>query len=81
MDENHAGFIGADLATGTRSNYQFAITIPTGTSTGGANFNYFIVAKPAAGHAGRSFCADSSGAIHYAVQGQECTITSPQLGD
>ena len=81
MDENHAGFIGADLATGTRSNYQFAITIPTGTSTGGANFNYFIVAKPAAGHAGRSFCADSSGTIHYAVQGEDCTITSPQLGD
>jgi hypothetical protein len=79
MDENHAGFIGADLATGTRNNYQFAISIPAGTSTGGTNFNYFIVAKPAAGHAGRTFCADSSGTVRYALQGQECTVTSPTL--
>ncbi|HZL49367.1 MAG TPA: WG repeat-containing protein [Terracidiphilus sp.] len=78
-DENHAGFIDADLATGVKDGYQFAISIPAGTSTGGANFNYFLVAKPAAGHAGRTFCADSSGAVRYAVQGEECTITSPTL--
>jgi len=76
-DENHAGLIDAALATGTKDGYQFAISIPAGTSTAGTNFNYFIVAKPAAGHAGRTFCADSSGTIHYAVQGEECTATSP----
>jgi len=76
-DENHAGIIAADLATGTKDGYQFTVTIPAGTSTGGTNFNYFLVAKPSAGHAGRSFCADSSGTIHYAVQGEECTVTSP----
>ena len=80
-DANHAGYIDADLATGTKDGYQFTVSIPAGTSTGGTNFNYFLVAKPAAGHAGRSYCADSSGAIHYAAQGEECTITSPQLGD
>jgi hypothetical protein len=80
-DANHAGYIEADLATGTKDGYQFTVSIPAGTSTGGTNFNYFLVAKPAAGHAGRSYCADSSGAIHYAAQGEECTITSPQLGD
>jgi hypothetical protein len=78
-DENHAGFIDPDLAKGTKDGYQFAISIPTGTSTGGTNFNYLLVAKPAAGHAGLSFCADSSGAVHYAAQGEECTITSPTL--
>jgi hypothetical protein len=78
-DENHAGIIDAALATGTKDNYQFAITIPAGTSTGGTNFNYFIVAKPAAGHAGRGFCADSSATVHYAVQGEDCKITSPAL--
>jgi hypothetical protein len=80
-DANHAGYIDADLATGTKDGYQFTVSIPAGTATGGTNFNYFLVAKPAAGHAGRSYCADSSGAIHYAAQGEECTITSPQLGD
>jgi hypothetical protein len=80
-DANHAGYIDADLATGTKDGYQFTVSIPAGTSTGGTNFNYFLVAKPAAGHAGRSYCADSSGTIHYAAQGEECTITSPQLGD
>jgi hypothetical protein len=78
-DENHAGLIAADLATGTKDDYLFAVTIPEGTSTGGANFNYLLVAKPAAGHAGRSFCADSSGTVHYAVPGEECTTTSPAL--
>lgn len=78
-DENHAGMIAADLATGTKDGYQFTIAIPTGTSIGGANLNYFLMAKPAGGHAGRSFCADSSGAVHFAVQGEECTVTSPTL--
>ena len=78
-DANHAGYIDAELATGTKDGYQFTVSIPAGTSTGGANFNYFLVAKPAAGHAGRSFCADSSGTVHYAVQGEECTVTSPTL--
>jgi hypothetical protein len=80
-DANHSGLIDADLATGTKDGYQFTFSIPAGTSIGGTNFNYFLVAKPAAGHAGRIYCADSSGAIHYAAQGEECTITSPQLGD
>jgi hypothetical protein len=78
-DENHAGLIDAELATGTKDGYQFAVSIPEGTSTGGANFNYFLMAKPAAGHAGRSFCADSAGTIHYAVQGGECSVASPAL--
>jgi hypothetical protein len=79
MDENHSGFIGADLATGTRNNYQFVLSIPAGTSTGGTNFNYFVVGKPTAGHAGRTFCADSTGVVRYALQGEECTATSPAL--
>ena len=78
-DENHAGLIASDMAAGTKDNYQFAITIPEGTSTGGINFNYFLLAKPAAGHAGRSFCADSSGTVHYAAPGEECATTSPAL--
>ena len=78
-DENRAGLIEAGLATGTSDGYQFAISIPEGTSVGGTNFNYFIVAKPVAGHAGRTFCADSSGAVRYAVQGEECTTASPTI--
>lgn len=80
-DGNNAGLIDSALATGTKDGYQFTASIPEGTSTGGTNFNYFIVAKPAAGHAGRTFCADSSGAIRYAVQGEECTATSPITED
>jgi len=76
-DENHAGLIDAALATGTKDGYQFAASIPEGTSTGGTNFNYFILAKPAAGHVGRTYCADSSGTVHYALPGQECTTTTP----
>jgi hypothetical protein len=78
-DENHAGFVDAALSTGTKDGYQFAVSIPAGTSTGGTNFNYFIVGKPAAGHAGSSFCADSSGAVHYNRQGEECTAASPTI--
>jgi hypothetical protein len=82
--EGSAGLNGADridatLATGKRGGYQFNITIPAGTSTGGTNFNYFLVATPASGHMGRTFCADSSGVVRYAVQGGECTVTSPTL--
>jgi hypothetical protein len=76
-NENHAGLIEAALATGTANGYQFAISIPAGTSTGGTNFNYFIVGKPAAGHVGRAYCADSSGSVHSALQGEECSATSP----
>jgi hypothetical protein len=78
-DQNHAGLVDADLATGAKDGYQFTVSIPAGTSTGGANFNYFLVAKPVAGHSGRTFCADSSQTIHYAAQGEECTATSPTL--
>lgn len=78
-DQDHAGLIDASLATGNKDGYQFTVTIPAGTSTGGSNFNYFLVAKPTGGHAGRAFCADSSGTVHYAVPGQECTVTSPAL--
>ena len=78
-DQNHAGLIDATLATGTKDGYQFVITIPAGTSTGGSNFNYFLVGKPASGHAGRTFCADSSGTVRYAEQGQDCTTSSPVL--
>jgi hypothetical protein len=73
-DENHGGYIDAALAAGTKDGYQFTASIPAGTSTGGTNFNYLVVAKPAAGHAGRTYCADSSGNVSSAVQGQECTI-------
>jgi hypothetical protein len=79
VDENHAGLIGADLATGTKDNYQFTINIPEGTSSGGINFNYLLAAKPVAGHTGRIFCADSTGTIRYALQGTECTTASPTL--
>jgi hypothetical protein len=65
------------LSTGTKDGYQFAVSIPAGTSTGGTNFNYFLLAKPVAGHAGRSFCADSAGSVHFEVQGEECTTASP----
>jgi hypothetical protein len=78
-DQNHAGLIDITLATGTKDGYQFGITIPAGTSTGGSNFNYFLVAKPASGHAGRTFCADSSGTVRYAEQGQDCSTSSPVL--
>jgi hypothetical protein len=78
-DSNHAGVIGADLATGVKDGYRYTVSIPAGNSTAGANFNFFIVAKPDAGHAGRTFCADSSGMVRYAVQGEECSITSPTL--
>lgn len=76
-DENHASLIDAELATGTKDGYQFTITIPTGTAVGGANFNYLLVGKPAAGHIGNTYCADSSGAVHTAAPGVECSVTSP----
>ena len=75
-DASHAGFIDADLATGTKDGYSFSVTIPPGTSTGGTNFNFFVVAKPQAGHFGRSFCADSSGYSYSADPGQDCTPKS-----
>jgi hypothetical protein len=79
-DEKHAGFIDETLATGRRAGYQFTVSIPAGNSTGGTNFNYFIVAKPLSGDTGRhSFCADSSGTIHYAAQVEGCTVTSPTI--
>ncbi len=79
-DQDHSGLIAADLATGTKDNYQFVISIPEGTSAGGINFNYFIVAKPVAGHFGRTLCCRLHwGEVRYAVSGQECTITSPTL--
>ena len=78
-NRDHAGLIAADLATGAKDGYQFAVSIPAGTSTGGANFNYFLVAKPVAGHSGRTFCADSSGTVRYAAPGEDCTIASPAL--
>jgi hypothetical protein len=78
-DQNHAGLIEADLAAGAKEGYQFTVNIPEGTSTGGANFNFFLVGKPAAGHAGRTFCADSTQAIHFAAQGEDCTLSSATL--
>ncbi|MFZ1006689.1 MAG: hypothetical protein WAN65_07630 [Candidatus Sulfotelmatobacter sp.] len=78
-DENHADFINADLAKGTKVGYQFAVSIPEGNSTGGTNLNYFIVVKPLAGHTGHTFCADSTGTIHYASREQECTMTSSTI--
>jgi len=74
-DENHAGFIDAALATGAKDGYLFTASAPNGASSSGPNLNYFIAGKPAAGHAGRTFCADSSGAVHYAMQGEECAVT------
>jgi hypothetical protein len=76
-DENHGGFIDATLASGTDNNYQFTVAIPAGTSTGGTNFNYQLTAKPLTGHFGRTLCSDSSGAVRYAIEGQECTSSSP----
>lgn len=76
-DENHAGLIDAALASDTDNNYQFAVSIPQGTSTGGTNFNYLITATPSSGHVGRIFCADSTGTVRYSMQGQPCTASSP----
>jgi hypothetical protein len=78
-NESHASYIDAELATGSKDGYQFVISIPAGTSTGGTNFNYFLVAKPAAGRAGRAYCADSSGTVRGTTQGEECSLTSPVL--
>ena len=78
-DENHAGLIDFDIPSGVKSNYQFSITIPEGTSTGGTNFNYQLTGKPVSGHVGRTFCADSSGAVRYAMPEETCTTTSPTL--
>jgi hypothetical protein len=80
-DMNHAGLIDATLATGTKDNYQFVVTTPSGGATGGPNSSYFIVAKPLAGHGGPTFCTDGSGTIHFTVQPEECTLTSPIMGD
>jgi len=74
-DDSHAGFIDAALATGTKDGYLFTARVPDGATSGGANQNYFISAKPVAGHGGRTFCADSSGAVHSTVQDEECAIT------
>ncbi len=78
-DEKHAGLIDATLATGSDDSYQFSISIPAGTSTGGTNFNYQLIARPLPGHAGRTFCADSTGTIRYSLQGQDCTASSPTV--
>jgi hypothetical protein len=78
-DENHAGLIDFDIPSGVKSNYQFSITIPEGTSTGGTNFNYQLTAKPQSGHVGRTFCVDSSGTVRYAMPGETCSTTSPAL--
>ncbi len=67
------------LAAGTYHGYLFAVTIPAGNSAAGTNFNYFLVAKPVAGHIGRTFCADSSKIVHFAEPGGECTLASPTL--
>jgi hypothetical protein len=80
-DENHAGLIDTALATGTKDNYQFAVTTSAGGATGGPNSSYFIVAKPLAGHGGPTFCSDGSGRIHFTVQPEECSLTSPIMGD
>lgn len=78
-DENNAGLIDGALATGSKDNYQFKVEIPSGTSTGGTNFNYMLTATPLSGHAGRVFCSDSTGVIRYATQGQSCTASSPAV--
>jgi hypothetical protein len=78
-DQNHAGLIDADLATGFKDGYQFTVTIPAGNSAAGTNFNYFLVAKPIAGHVGLSYCTDSTGPPHIAMEGEECTLASPKL--
>lgn len=78
-DEKHAGLIDATLATGTQDNYQFSLLIPAGTSTGGTNFNYQLTARPLSGHAGRIFCADSTGTVRYSLQGQDCIASSPAV--
>lgn len=78
-DENHAGLIDATLSTGTEYDYQFSVAIPPGTSTGGTNFNYQLTARPLSGHAGRTFCADSTGIIRYAPPGQDCRASSPTV--
>ena len=76
-DEKHAGLIDAALATGAEYNYQFSLTIPSGNSTGGTTFNYLLTATPLSGHAGRIFCANSTGTIRYAVQGHTCSTAAP----
>jgi hypothetical protein len=73
-DEDHAGFLDAALATGTKDGYQFTITLPDSASNG-RYLGCTIRARPLAGHAGREFTAVSyadsvsNGGIHYDVQG------------
>jgi len=82
-DAQHAGLIDAALAKGTKDGYQFVLNVPAGSATNGGNQGYTVVAKPLAGHAGRTFCIDPSdglrpgSAIHYSTQGEECTGASP----
>jgi hypothetical protein len=76
-DQNHAGMIDAELATGTKDGYRFTVTIPAGNSAAGTNFNYFLAAKPIAGHVGLSFCTDSTRTPHIAMEGEECTLSTP----
>ena len=80
-DENHAGLVDASLASGSKDNYQFTISIPPGTTAAGTNFNYFLIGKPAANHFGRTLCTDSTATVHFADSATECTSASPVLGD
>lgn len=76
-DEKHADLIDATLASGAEFNYKFSLTIPAGTTAGGTNYNYLLTATPLPGHYGRIFCADSTGTIRYASQGQTCSTSTP----
>lgn len=82
-DENHAGFIDAALAAGTKDGYQFTVSIPSGANIKGINLSFALLAKPLAGHAGRTLCNDPTvelrpgSAIYYSMQGEVCSGASP----
>jgi hypothetical protein len=76
-DEDHAGLIDTALASGTKDGYQFVVSVPAG----GTDSSYFVIAKPVSGHGGPVFCSDASFPIHFSVQPEECTLTSPVMGD
>jgi hypothetical protein len=72
-DANHAGLLDQSLATGSKDGYDFFLTPPIGQVT---LSNYILVAKPPAGHSGRTLCTNAYDVIHYAASGQECDPNS-----
>ena len=72
--ESAAGLIDEVLASGSKSNYQFAITGCTGTPAP----SFFVSAVPKPGGV-RKFCSDTSGILRYDPGSGDCTVASVPL--